>query len=160
MPLAIQDAIIDDPVPWLEDASQMDQIYLHSLFTISALEPPSCKPRFLGKQRYGDPEWQRRFVADLPPGHDEVLLEIFVVRPTIDAYDNMSKKWSLDKRGWCLQESLLSSRRLCFTGDEMIWECLCRKICECGHILWRPQPLQFQQLATFLKAGCLKAKVN
>ncbi|KAJ4208907.1 hypothetical protein NW759_013508 [Fusarium solani] len=178
MPLAIQDAIIvcrglkirnlwvdslcipqDDPVAWLEDASQMDQIYLHSLLTISALEPSSCKSRFLGKQRYGDPEWQRRFVADLPPGYDEAPLEIFI-RPTIDTDDDMSKKWSLDKRGWCLQESLLPNRRLCFTGDEMIWECLCRKICECGHILWRPQPFQFQRLATSFKAGRFKAKVN
>lgn len=68
-------------------------------------------------------------------------------------------KRSLDKRGWCLQESLLPSRRLCFNGDEMVWECLCRTICECGHILWKPQPFAFGRLGAYLKSKRLKAEV-
>ncbi|KAF4991915.1 hypothetical protein FDECE_13857 [Fusarium decemcellulare] len=178
MPLGIQDAITvcrglkipnlwvdslcipqDDDIAWLEDASQMDQIYLYSHLTIAALEPASCKSRFLGKQRFGHPEWQRRFVADVPQANDEAPLEIFV-RPAVEVDGDLEKKSSLDKRGWCLQESLLPNRRLCFNGDEMIWECLCRKICECGHILWRPQPFRFARLATSLKASRLKAEVK
>ncbi|KAK4240597.1 hypothetical protein C8A03DRAFT_13087 [Achaetomium macrosporum] len=32
-----------------------------------------------------------------------------------------------------MQEDLLPSRKLMFTGNEMVWECLARTICECGH---------------------------
>lgn len=75
MPLGIQDAITvcrglkipslwvdslcivqDDAVAWLEDASQMDRIYLHSRLTIAALEPASCKSRFLGAQNFAHPD--------------------------------------------------------------------------------------------------------
>ncbi|KAF7557406.1 hypothetical protein G7Z17_g667 [Cylindrodendrum hubeiense] len=178
MPLGIQDAITvcrglkipnlwvdslciaqDDSKAWLEDASQMDRIYTHSQLTIAALEPASCKSRFLGRQRFGDPEWQRRFIADVALVKDKAPLEIFI-RGTIDMDSDMGKIASLDKRGWCLQESLLPNRRLCFNGDEMIWECLCRKICECGHILWRPQPFKFSKLATSLKSSRLRTKVK
>ncbi|KAH0489514.1 hypothetical protein TgHK011_009939 [Trichoderma gracile] len=88
--------------------------------------------------------------------------DIFV-RPVDDDFNEEKEedtKRSLDKRGWCLQESLLPSRRLCFTGDEMIWECLCRTVCECGHILWQPQPFGFGRLGAHLKTKRLKAEVS
>ncbi|KAL6863563.1 HET domain-containing protein [Trichoderma novae-zelandiae] len=180
MPLGIQDAVTvcrglkipylwvdslcivqDDSIAWLEDASQMDRIYLHSRLTIAALEPSSCKSRFLGAQTFGQPGWQQHFTADIATEPDEPPLEIFV-RPNFDGSSEEREednKRSLDKRGWCLQESLLPSRRLCFNGDEMIWECLCRTICECGHILWQPQPFGFGRLGAHLKAKRLRAEV-
>lgn len=180
MPLGVQDAIAvcrglkvpylwvdslcivqDDPVAWLEDASQMDRIYLHSRLTIAAQEPSSCKARFLGPQTFGQPGWQQHFTADIPSAPEEPPLEIFV-RANFDGSSEEKEEdveRSLDRRGWCLQESLLPSRRLCFNGDEMIWECLCRTICECGHILWKPQPFGFGRLGAHLKAKRLKAEV-
>ncbi|KAL6887398.1 HET domain-containing protein [Trichoderma longibrachiatum] len=180
MPLGVQDAITvcrglkipylwvdslcivqDDPVAWLEDASQMDRIYLHSRLTIAAQEPSSCKARFLGAQTFGQPDWQQHFTADIPSDPNEPPLEIFV-RANFDGSSEEKEedvKRSLDKRGWCLQESLLPSRRLCFDGNEMIWECLCRTICECGHILWKPQPFGFGRLGAHLKSKRLKAEV-
>ncbi|KAE8418724.1 heterokaryon incompatibility protein-domain-containing protein [Aspergillus pseudocaelatus] len=117
LPAAIQDAITvcralkipnlwvdslcivqDDKVAWLHDASTMHDVYRNSHLTIAAMEPNSCKLRFLGKQQFGHPSWQRLFC-------------------------------------WCLQESLLPNRRLCYDGKEMIWESLCRQICECGHVV-------------------------
>ncbi|KAL7805928.1 HET domain-containing protein [Trichoderma gracile] len=181
MPNAVQDAVAvcrglkipylwvdslciiqDDSVAWLEDASQMDRIYLHSRLTIAAIEPSSCKSRFLGAQTFGQPGWQQHFTADVTSDTGEPPLEIFV-RPVDDDFNEEKEedtKRSLDKRGWCLQESLLPSRRLCFTGDEMIWECLCRTVCECGHILWQPQPFGFGRLGAHLKTKRLKAEVS
>ncbi|RFU82063.1 heterokaryon incompatibility [Trichoderma arundinaceum] len=180
LPLGIQDAITvcrglnihnlwvdslcivqDDPVAWLEDASQMDRIYLHSLLTIAALEPTSCNSRFLGAQNFAHPNWQCRFVADITQKPDESPLEVFVRPKRAEDQEDKEEdtKRSLDKRGWCLQESLLPSRRLCFNGDEMSWECLCRTVCECGHILWRPQPFGFARLGAHLKSKRLKAEV-
>jgi hypothetical protein len=42
--------------------------------------------------------------------------------------------FSLDKRGWCLQESILPRRRLLLNGSEMLWQCQQEKYCECGHV--------------------------
>ncbi|KAI4861826.1 HET-domain-containing protein [Hypoxylon rubiginosum] len=116
--------IQDDAEAWHHDASMMDHIYLNSQLTIAALEPSSCKTGFLGKQRFGFPGWQHQ--VKLQDTSRKVI-----VRPEPDIVE-----YSLDKRGWCLQETMLSQRRLCFDGNEMSWECLCRKVCECGHYIW------------------------
>lgn len=150
----------DDPVAWLHDAKEMDQIYLHSLLTIAALEPASCKLPFLGRQRYGHPEWQHRLVTDVSLKKDEAPLEVFIRSTANTEGTDPHERYSLDKRGWCLQESLLPNRRLSFNGDEMIWECLCRKVCECGHILWKPQASHLATLGVSLKQPLLKAKVK
>ncbi|KAL7948774.1 heterokaryon incompatibility domain-containing protein [Trichoderma barbatum] len=179
LPLGIQDAITvcrglkisnlwvdslcivqDDSVSWHENASQMDRIYLHSRLTIAALEPATCKSRFLGPQKFANSDWQSRFTADIPLRPNESSREIFV-RPwhKDDAeYIEDFTPSSLDKRGWCLQESLLPTRRLCFNGNEMTWECLCRIVCECGHILWKAQPAGLGRLGTHLKSKRLKAE--
>lgn len=101
---------------WLQESSEMDRTYLNSHLTIAALEPASCKLGFLGRQAFSD---ERPNYAE----HKE------------------NSRWSdrpctLNGRGWCLQEELLPNRRLCFNGAEMKWECLCRRICECGHQAW------------------------
>ncbi|KAL7936457.1 heterokaryon incompatibility protein domain-containing protein [Trichoderma chlorosporum] len=180
LPLTIQDAITvcrglkipslwvdslciiqDDPVAWLEEAAQMDRIYLHSRLTIVALEPATCKSPFLGPQKFAHPAWQSRFTADIPLEENEPPLEIFVRPWRGDDFEGNEDviTSSLDKRGWCLQESLLPTRRLCFNGDEMIWQCLCRTICECGHILWKAQPAGFGRLGTHIKLSRLKGEV-
>jgi hypothetical protein len=124
----------DDDESWLQDAAQMDQVYANSHLTIAGLEPYYCQGGILGEQKFGQPEWQRRIVTDVAvevggPG-SEILL-----RPKAIT-EEISMRSSLDGRGWCLQESILPNRRICFDGHEMIWECVSRKICECGHVRW------------------------
>lgn len=115
----------DDREAWHRDASMMDLIYLNSHVTIAALEPKSCKTGFLGKQKFGLPGWQ--YCSKLRDTSMEV-----VIRPIADR----TTENSLDRRAWCLQETLLPNRRLCFDGNEMIWECSNYKTCECGHHVW------------------------
>ncbi|KAL6825723.1 hypothetical protein J3E69DRAFT_380842 [Trichoderma sp. SZMC 28015] len=153
--------IHDDSVTWRGDAAETNRIYLHSRLSIAALEPATCKSRFLGPQKFGHPAWQSLFTADTPLNPKERPLEIFV-RPClgqIPEYKKDLSRSSLDEQGWSLQESLLPARRLCFNGNEMMWQCLCRTICECGHILWKPQPSGFGRLGTYLKLKRLKADV-
>lgn len=129
----------------------MRNIYLNSQVTIAAEEPASCKLGFLGEQRFGAPNWQQRFVTDIPVESGGPGSEIRI-RPW--PYPTKQKeRCSLDKRGWCLQESLLPNRRLCFNGNEMIWECLCRRICERGHTLWESETMQFRDITTSMKFG-------
>ncbi|KAI1389488.1 heterokaryon incompatibility protein-domain-containing protein [Hypoxylon trugodes] len=141
--------IQDDGDLWLKDASDMDRIYLNSHLTIAALEPSSCEMGFLGKQKFGLPEWQHTLRgAIVRPEPDEDLVH------------------SLDKRGWCLQETMLSQRKLYFNGNEMSWEYLCRKVYECGHHVWPMNALGHGQtklgvvqLGTLLKESFLSTPV-
>jgi hypothetical protein len=159
----------DDEQSWLEDSAQMAQIYQNSLFTIAAEEPASCKDGFLGLQRYASRDWQWTFATHVPSEEggpeDEVIIRPksrqlipdqlpitvtgtgydgsradFTVRPMASLAVQKKAKCSLDKRGWCLQETILPNRRLCFNGKEMTWECCKRRICECGHTLLADKP--------------------
>jgi hypothetical protein len=124
----------DDPKSWFQDASQMHQVYANSHLTIAGLEPYYCQGGIVGEQEFGQPEWQRRIVTDVGfevggPGSESSEI---LVRP--GTTQEGSARSSLDGRGWCLQESILPNRRICFDGHEMTWECVSRKICECGHV--------------------------
>jgi hypothetical protein len=127
--------IQDDQNDWLNESAQMCEIYANSYLTIAAEEPDSCKLGFLGRQRYGTPQWQQRLVTDVPRQAGGPANAIFI-RPIGDNPKNSNEKYSLDRRGWCLQESILPVRRLCFNGNEMVWQCAHRQVCECGHALW------------------------
>lgn len=172
LPLTIRDAVIvcrklqipnlwvdslcivqDDKPSWLEDSAQMREIYLYSYFTIAAQEPSSCRSGFLGKQRFGSPKWQARFITEIPavaggPANNEIFIRRNILYP-----EEANERFSLDKRGWCLQECLLPNRKLCFNGNEMIWECRHRRICECGHTLWIPQSVIYPRLGGSIKSA-------
>ena len=120
----------NDKLEWAHQCGQMRDIYRHSHLTIAALEPSSCKLGFLGKQKFGMSDWQR--MADVSTDDSDQLF----IRKNEFHPEELGQTNSLDQRGWCLQESLLPNRRLCYDGNEMLWECLCRRICECGHTQW------------------------
>ncbi|PIG87037.1 DNA polymerase alpha catalytic subunit, partial [Aspergillus arachidicola] len=180
LPAAIQDAIVvcralkisnlwvdslciiqDDKVAWLHDASTMHDVYRNSHLTIAVMEPNSCKLRFLGKQQFGDPSWQRLFCPTLPDLPEDTSTEL-LMRPGEFKPRSNTERSSLDKRGWCLQESLLPNRRLCYDGKEMIWECLCRQVCECGHVVEPQIPYDtskdYGKLGTTLKTHLPEAE--
>ncbi|OOF98660.1 hypothetical protein ASPCADRAFT_139942, partial [Aspergillus carbonarius ITEM 5010] len=179
LPLALQDAITvcrnlkipnlwvdslciiqDDIVAWLHDASTMYDVYLNSHLTITVMEPNSCKSRFLGKQRCGDPSWQQLLRPSiLTTGKDTPPKEV-LIRPRKFQPRSDEDRSSLDRRGWCLQESLLPNRRLCYDGNEMIWECVCRQFCECGHVVAPQVPRKttpnYSNLGAFFKSHRLR----
>lgn len=128
--------IQDDLASWLQDSAQMGNIYANSQLTIASEESPSCKVGFLGKQEYGTSEWQREISINVPEKAGGPRNEIFIrPMPHPDAKKRV-ERCSLDKRGWCLQEAILSSRRICYNGRELIWDCASCRICECGHLRW------------------------
>ncbi|KAH8593145.1 heterokaryon incompatibility protein-domain-containing protein [Bisporella sp. PMI_857] len=139
----------DDRESWLGDSAQMREIYSNALITLAIEEPASCKTGFLGKQRFGS-EWQQKLVTLVSPEAGGPGKALFIRPPTSQSPDG-AQRCSLDKRGWCLQESILSKRRLCFDGNEMTWECAHRTICECGHTSWVPRSMDFAQLGHSLR---------
>lgn len=122
----------DDTDDWRCESSRMMDIYANAVVTVAAVEPDSCKKGFLGPQRFGSPDWQRRITVDVPPGLDR--------QPPADHLFTgpgqvpPMRQSSLDARGWCLQERVLPRRRLAFEGREMSWHCLETVMCECGHL--------------------------
>ncbi|UPK92235.1 hypothetical protein LCI18_003170 [Fusarium solani-melongenae] len=146
----------DDVTAWLDGAAQMSQIYLNSHLTIAALEPETCKYPFLGPQRFGKRDWQRLVKSPTADGGEADPGPDLLIRPESDTLLRETP-YSLDKRAWCLQESMLPNRRLCFDGNEMIWECLCRQLCECGHTIRNPLTVRHVENGAALKLSRLKA---
>ncbi|KAG7284454.1 hypothetical protein NEMBOFW57_010827 [Staphylotrichum longicolle] len=82
--------------------------------------------------RFGNPDWQRRITVDVPPGLDRqpATDHLFTGPGQVPPM----RQFSLDARGWCLQEGVFPRRRLAFDGREMSWHCLETVMCECGHL--------------------------
>lgn len=136
----------DDTDDWLQQSSEMKDIYANAHLTVAAEEPASCKLGFLGEQQFGKPGWQFELTTHVSEEAGEPDNQI-LLRPIKEGGtpDDEYERCSLDKRGWCLQESILPSRRLCFNGKEMTWQCGRRRICECGHALWASPPMSHER---------------
>jgi hypothetical protein len=148
----------DDNESKLTDIANMHEIYSNAFITLTIKEPASCKTGFLGKQRFGS-NWQQKLDTQDLPEIEHATIESFVkgqpkalfTRPFIYPPHGEGGICSLDMRGWCLQESILSKRKLCFDGNEMSWECAHRTICECGHVHWDQEHIRFTPLGHLLK---------
>lgn len=151
--------IQNDLEMWLQDASSMDLIYLNSHLTIAAQEPDTCNKNFLGKQSFGGPLRQHYISVNLATTEGQVCVEGCLRTETEDEFWDIHREpYSLETRGWCFQETLLPNRRLCYNGKEMVWECLCRTICECGHIIRHEQSRSYGREGAMLKKFRLKAE--
>ncbi|KAF7561659.1 hypothetical protein G7046_g2481 [Stylonectria norvegica] len=146
----------DDQQDWQHESSQMVNIYGRSHLTIYASGPTSRTAGFLGRQEYGRSKWQARPRLRIPTefkqGEAYIMLRSGVpkksqliattrIKTNLVNRPDTSKavaESSLDERGWCLQETILPNRRLYFDGNEMSWECSCRRMCECGHTTFMP----------------------
>jgi len=131
-----------------KESSQMADIYRNCLFTIAAKEPDSCKKGFLRPQRHIQPQLQRNLRIEVPAFLGGPVKEILAwsVPEAVSMPDDIMStevlnastspksaiEYSLDTRGWCLQESILPNRVLSFNDVEMAWECVQRHHCECN----------------------------
>lgn len=125
--VAADDAATRD---WFDEGSRMDEIYGMSYLTIYAEAATNCKEPFLGPQGRGTNAFQRRVTGARAPNGREA----FVREGGMSQYQSAEKS-EMSRRGWCYQEALLPSRRLRFHRTEMVWECNCRRVCECGDVL-------------------------
>ncbi|KUJ12565.1 HET-domain-containing protein [Mollisia scopiformis] len=149
LPKSLQDAIIlcrgmgirhlwidalcivqDDDKDWRREAAQMRHVYSNSHVTLAAHSASSCKEGFLGKQEYGQADWQRGFMT--PRGSD-TQKKMFIRTREKPAW-LCAEPTPLMKRGWAFQECILPRRIIHFTGFEMVWECSKDHFCECSHV--------------------------
>ncbi|KAK3369420.1 heterokaryon incompatibility protein-domain-containing protein [Lasiosphaeria ovina] len=113
--------IQDDDADWLQQASQMCNIYRDASLTLACTRAVGCHQTLL-------PSFNR-YVE----GRDSSGRPYRVLVRLIDGHFNAEQRieGSLLRRGWVFQERLLSRRYLHFGYDELYWECMENTLCEC-----------------------------
>ena len=130
----VQDSVED----WRSEGSKMAQIYSGADFTIAATA--SSRPS----------EGCFRQTTNRPisiysyPDMNGSMLDV-CVRSSINHYAWRYGEYPLLRRGWTLQECLLSRRILHFTAEEMFWACRTVNKCECS-FWWDAMTLPFKNL--------------
>lgn len=113
----IQDSMDD----WLRESATMGEIYKHSSLTIAATNAEDGSVGFLRK-RPAEIHCQLQ-------GEGEEILPVYI-RPRIDWYCFPEIVGPLTRRGWVLQERLLSQRILHFGGQQTMWQCQSKTLAE------------------------------
>ncbi|KAE8409955.1 heterokaryon incompatibility protein-domain-containing protein [Aspergillus pseudonomiae] len=119
--------IQDDPDDWAKQASQMGDIFEGAYITIAAHSGLDSSPSdgcFLERKSVRE--------VGLPDGNGDQFSAFIIYRGYrgSDLHD-LDNGPSLMRRGWCVQERLLSPRILHFRPWEVSFECFTLRHCEC-----------------------------
>jgi Heterokaryon incompatibility protein (HET) len=131
----------DDPDDWRRESAKMASIYQQSFLTIAASRSPDGKSGCFcqaTKEETGFeviPEWGLYMRQQIV--HPD-FTSLHASSEDSSVQDSVHEsKLPLLKRGWVLQERLLSPRVLHFGETELIWECMESIDCECSGIRMR-----------------------
>ncbi|PVI05621.1 HET-domain-containing protein, partial [Periconia macrospinosa] len=120
--------IQDDPADCAREVGQMASIYSNAFLTIAATSASGPHEGLFSTTT-------QTSVAQILPGG--ALNAEFSGYGPVYAHPKIHHTWEepvnfpLLKRGWVLQERMLSRRVLHFTKKELMWECLSASGCEC-----------------------------
>ena len=117
-----------DEQDWYTESGKMRHIYSNAKFVIAADDSTNCQEGFL-RGKYIKPVW--RAFSWAPEGAKPQTV-FFRACQSIQHYPNALVLSALSKRGWALQESILPSRILHFTAQEIVWECNTHCQCQCS----------------------------
>ncbi|KAF4442819.1 Ankyrin repeat-containing domain protein [Fusarium austroafricanum] len=112
---------------WNEEISKMSDIYYNSYLTLAPLWANSVEDGLLSDQPQGEP------LGGLVAMHK---MKHFPRKATPE---DALPDFPLLTRGWVYQERMLSPRTLYFGRQELLWECLYGRTCECGYATYRLQ---------------------
>ncbi|KPM43186.1 hypothetical protein AK830_g3361 [Neonectria ditissima] len=148
--------IQDDKQDWQRESALMAEVYRNATCNLTAAEAPdSSKGLFLDHDPIFTKPLKARFTTD---DQGQVLH---------DFWPEYLWSWGLDdgplmKRGWVLQERLLSRRNLHFKQDQVAWECRGGTSCETfpGQLPFKevPRPLK-HRFSQALYGGHRDAKI-
>ena len=106
----------DSEQDWLSEASKMADIYGNACVTISAAGGSDCNAGCFMKGRAGTGQEVDQLVLGLPNGDTgTIYLQVN------NYYEPINDP--LNKRGWALQERLLSPRFLIYSAGKVFWQC-------------------------------------
>ena len=104
---------------WASESGQMCNVYRNSHLTLAAASSTDCTGGLFFRLK----------VVELNGTTDDGPYQLFCR----EGPRHQSIDFPLMKRGWVAQEQLLSPRTLFFGEKELLWQCLKRKGCQCGH---------------------------
>ena len=130
--------IQDSREDWQREGSRMAEIYSGADFTIAATDANIPLQGCFRKH----PE--RPVSKSSYPDRNGSMLDVSV-RSSINHYAWKYGEYPLLRRGWTLQECLLSRRVVHFTAEEMFWACRTENKCECS-FWWDSTTLPFKNL--------------
>ncbi|KAE8447323.1 hypothetical protein EG329_010881 [Mollisiaceae sp. DMI_Dod_QoI] len=100
--------IQDSKIDWETECQNMGDYYKHAYLTLSVLDSPGSDTGFLHPRK---------------PSAVRLSDSNMWIRPAGRVPKIIFQESYLNKRGWALQERLLSTRILHFSRDEILWEC-------------------------------------
>jgi hypothetical protein len=129
---------------WKQESGQMLEVYSHSFLNIGAAHSSSpydglfCN-RLLHESRTLFLEW--RPTKEMPSAQYMLFQEYGEDKKLSDSFYDL-KSCAISKRGWVIQETVLSPRMLYFTDKQVLWQCTEAAACEdfpqekCSKIDW------------------------
>jgi hypothetical protein len=111
----------DSPEDWASECARMGDYYSCAVITLSALDASSVHEGFLSSR--APLSTARLFRSVWDPhgygGHPEIW-----IRQSPPTLGTVMLNAPLSRRGWALQERVLSTRIVHFAKSELLWECL------------------------------------
>ncbi|KAK2595327.1 hypothetical protein QQS21_006927 [Conoideocrella luteorostrata] len=145
--------IQDDLDDWDRESASMSSIYANAYLTIAVASSVSVAVGFLS--RYGSnssdihvDEYERRVFSKRVCEDTDDDINSRILKARVIPQSGIHWKWQDDyldrhprepwaRRGWTLQEQLLSTRLLYVSSTEMQWTCRETEVCECRSTLNR-----------------------
>ena len=118
--------IQDDAADKAAEISNMGLIYRNSLLQIAAMASHGAASGLL-------PPVRAPLTTEEKAKHHLIMKACRSLRQS-DWDGVLRRDYPLLKRGWPFQERILARRIIHFTQAELVWECKCTRICECGDI--------------------------
>ncbi|KAK5214989.1 hypothetical protein LTR72_011922 [Exophiala xenobiotica] len=141
--LCIIQATGKDSGDWETQIPLMDQIYTNSFCTIAASGAEHNNGGLYMRRKAA--RWPMTSYTLRPNPHAHSSREPFVLEPKLPFWNVAVENSPLSKRGWVLQERMLSSRVLFWTQDALFWECpethASEYESECATFIETPLPL-------------------
>ncbi|KAL8358582.1 hypothetical protein RB598_003036 [Gaeumannomyces tritici] len=148
--------IQDSPQDWVHEASMMADIYLRAVLTIcagtsegstdgifnqfSSFPPTEDNTASLASAKIQEYTYEMRLypkssgddtTVKLIPGYDCRLYRDLGVKMG-ERFSDVEELGTLSKRAWCLQEKVLSRRRLVYGRNRIYWQCTADADCTRG----------------------------
>ena len=117
----------DSAEDWAIEAALMKNVYGGATITIAATNSTSTDFGIFKNRSISPAECRLEWRSS-----DQKEFHHLFLRSSSEFWDTTMKQEALNTRGWTLQESLLAPRTLSFGTQQMIWECLERKVGESG----------------------------
>ncbi|KAH8883175.1 HET-domain-containing protein, partial [Thozetella sp. PMI_491] len=146
-----------NPEDWKRESAKMADIYRHAKLTIAAVSSPNSTG---GCFSLSEPDLCLA-VSAVPRG-DTRLIGVRMSGQGPASPDAFRDRYPIFFRGWVFQERLLSRRVVFFNSEELSFDCLETRSCECGNALGAPHPMSsafshFKRVAGFRQERLLMA---